>query len=102
MQGETLAQKLFLNENAFQLLTPIATEGFLYTAWKKGASIYLIVLNRDAVPGNFLYDVSPLTQGASKVLVHSMFENRSVKSVNGRIDEKLAPYESKVYEIMLQ
>ena len=32
----------------------------------------------------------------------NLLEDRSVKLVNGRIDEGLAPYESKVYEIIPQ
>lgn len=99
MQGKMLAQNLFFSESAYQLLPPVATEKFLYTAWKKGKSIFLIVLNRDAVSNKFLYEVSALTGGASIISVNCLFENRSVQ-FNNRIDEDLAPYESKVYEIV--
>lgn len=100
LQGKELAQKTFLSEDAFQLLQPIASDKFLFTAWKKGASIFLIVVNRDSVLSEFSYDVSSLTHGAPIVSVRSMFEDLRVKMVNRHIDEWLAPYESKVYEIV--
>jgi hypothetical protein len=101
LQGREIAQKLFLNNSAFQLQQPVATEQFLYTAWKKGNTLFLIVLNRDPVSREFSYDLSVITHGAAVLSVQSIFEKRSVK-FNGRIDENLAPYESKVYEIILK
>ena len=101
LQGKELAQRLFLSDDAFQLFQPVATESFLYTAWKKGENLYLIVLNLDSVSRRFLYDVSPLTtRSTPKLSARSMFEGRGVKLVNGHIDEWLAPYESKVYEMV--
>ena len=62
------------------------------------------MLNRDAVSKKFLYEVSALTGRASVISVNSLFENRRIQFNNriNRIDEDLAPYESKVYEIVLQ
>ena len=102
LQGNELAQKLFLSEDAFQLLQPVLSEEFLYTVWKKGTQLYLIVLNRDSVPRKFLYKASSLMQSAQKVSVRSLFEGRSIKLTNGYINEWLAPYDSKVYEIVPQ
>lgn len=101
-QGNELAQTLFLNKNAVQLMPPAATDQFLYTVWKKGASVFLIVLNRDSVSREFLYDASALMRDTPKLSVRSMFEGRGVKMANSQIDEWLEPYESKVYEIAPQ
>lgn len=101
-QAKMLAQKLFLSDDAFQVLQPVATEKFLYTAWKKGARVYLIVLNRDSVATDFSYDVASLTGGASKASTVSMFGGRKIKTANGRIDDRLGPYGSEVYEVVPQ
>lgn len=99
-QAKMLARKLFLSDDAFQVLQPVVTEKFLYTAWKKDARIYLMVLNRDSVAADFSYDVAPLTGRMSKASIHAMFGGRKVKTVNGRIDDRLGPYGSEVYEMV--
>lgn len=102
LQGKELAKKLFLSKDALQLFQPISTDSFLYTAWKKEGSIFLIVLNRDSVSREFRYDVSALTRGVSKVSIQTLFEGRGVKPVNGYIDEKFSAYQSEVYQITPQ
>ena len=102
LQGAMLADKLFLNENAFQILAPVVTENFLYTAWKKGESLFLIVVNRASLSREFSYDVFSLMPNKPKLSVRSVFEGRNVRTPNSQIAEFLDPYESRVYEIKYQ
>jgi len=99
LQGAWLAKTLLTNENATQILPPVATEQFLYTAWKNGKSIFLIVVNRDAEPRQFSYAPQSLVGNSPIKSVRSRFEGRNVKMANGYIKETFTPYESKVYEI---
>lgn len=102
LQGKELAQKLFLSDDAIQLFQPISMKSFLYTAWKKGGDLFLIVLNRDSVAKKFKYNVSALTRDASEVSIQTLFGGRGVKLVKGYIDEEFSAYESKVYKIVPQ
>ena len=102
LQGKELAQKLFLSDDAIQLFQPISMKSFLYTAWKKEGSLFLIVLNRDSGAREFSYNVSALTRDVSKVSIQTLFEGRGVKLVKGYIDEEFSAYESKVYKIVPQ
>jgi hypothetical protein len=102
LQGAVLAQTLLNNENTNQILPPVATEQFLYTAWKNGKSIFLIVVNRDADSRRFSYVPQSLAGNSSIVSIRSIFEGRNVKMMNGNINELFAPYESRVYEIISQ
>lgn len=99
LQSAELSQKLFLHEGAVPLVPAVATDQFLYVAWKREANVFLVVANRDSSSREFSYDVSSLTRQVSKLSVRSMFEKRNVKLQNGHIDEWFAPYESRVYEV---
>lgn len=98
-QSKVLAEKLFLSSDASQLLKPTVTKNFLYTSWKKGSTIYLIVLNQDAVASDFSYEISRFAGIESPVILRSLFEGRTLKAIEGRITDRLGPYESRVYEI---
>lgn len=98
-QSKELAEKLFLSDGAFQLLEPTMTDNFLYTAWKKGSDIYLIVLNRHPVANDFSYEISGLLDTGTPVTLRSRFEGRAIKIIDGLIKDRLEPYESEVYEI---
>lgn len=98
-QSKELAEKLFLSDDAIQLLKPTADKAFLYTAWKKGAAVYLIVLNQDSVANDFSYEIRQFARGALPLMVRSMFEDTVITAIDGRINSTFGPYESRVYEI---
>lgn len=98
-QGKELAEKLFLSDSTLRLLEPTLTKNFLYTVWKKGPIIYLIVLNRNAVANDFSYEISSLAGIALPMSIRSLFEGDVTQTADGRISARLGPYESRVYEL---
>lgn len=103
-EGNMLAEKLFLNPDAQEILPPVEDGKFIYSAWKKGKSVFMIVVNRDVLSGEFTYDASRLIQQIplSSVHVRSMFEKRNVTLITGYIKEVFQPLGARVYEVMTE
>ena len=100
IEGKMLAEKLFLNSGAQEILPPVEDGKFIYSAWKKEKSVFMIVVHRGAVSGEFTYDASMLIQDIPlySVRVRSIFEKRDVALKNSYIKELFPPFGTRVYE----
>ena len=103
-EGKMLAENLFLNPKAQEILQPVENGNFIYSAWKNGESVFMIVVHKGTVSEEFTYDASLLIQNIplSSVCVRSMFEKRDVMLINGYIKEVFHPFGTIVYEFYEQ
>ena len=95
-EAKVLAEELFLNPEAREILPPVGKNNFFYSAWKKGKCTFLIVVHNGNGTEAFVSDPAKLT-GNNKLHAKSLFEKRDVSMANGQIQESFRPFESKVY-----
>ncbi|WDN88258.1 hypothetical protein BuS5_01226 [Desulfosarcina sp. BuS5] len=96
-EGKMLAENLFLNPDAQEILPPVEDGNFIYSAWKKEGSVFMIVVHKGTVLEEFTYDTSRLIQNISSFIVRSMFESRNVILTNSYIKEMFLPFGTRVY-----
>ena len=95
-EAKVLAEELFLNPETHEIIPPVAKNNFFYSAWKKGKSIFLIVVHNGNGTEAFVSEPAKLT-GSNILHARSLFEKRNVSMANGQIQESFRPFESKVY-----
>ena len=101
-QGLELAEKLFLNDQAEEIVPPTITQSFIYSVWSKGNRYLLLVLNGNKQQAVFDYKLTLLPKNVSGYHATSLFETRSVSILNNRIHEQFNGLQSRVYEIKSQ
>jgi hypothetical protein len=99
--AKILAEELFLNSGAQEIVPPIAKGNFLYSAWKKGKRAFLVVAHNGNDKEEFVIDPSALT-GKSTLGAVTLFKNKGVVMSNGLIKEIFYPFESNVYVLEIE
>ncbi|MDN5941322.1 MAG: hypothetical protein L0H94_05510 [Nitrospira sp.] len=97
-EAKILAEELFLDPEAQEIVPPVAKGNFLYSAWKKRARAFLLVTHNGNGTEEFVIDPSVLL-GRSTLNVVELFKNEGVVLSKGLIKEAFDPFESNVYTL---
>lgn len=91
-----LAEELFLNPESREILSPIEKDDFVYSVWKKGKRIFLLVAHNGNGAGTFTLETATYT-GRRLLHVNTLFRKTDVPVVNNQIQDVFRPFECKVY-----
>jgi hypothetical protein len=100
-EANILAEELFLNPEAQEIVPPVGKGNFLYSAWKKGKRAFLIVTHHGTDAEEFVIDPSALI-GRSTLSGVTLFKNKDVVMSKGLITETFYPFESNVYALEIE
>ena len=100
-EAKILAEELFLNSEAQEIVPPVAKGNFFYSAWKKGARAFLLVTHNGNGTEEFVIDPS-LLLGRSTLNTVELFKNKGVVLSKGLIKKAFYPFESNVYTLEIE
>lgn len=95
-EAQLLSEELFLNPEAHEFHHPSATGNFLFSIWKQGQRIFLIVVHNGNETESFSYETSSLV-GNRTPHAMNLFKTEGVPVVNGHLQDVFRPFECKVY-----
>lgn len=95
-ETQLLSEELFLNPEARELHHPSAKSNFIFSVWKLGHRIFLIVAHNGNETETFSYEAAPLVVNRT-IHAKTLFGTGEVPVVNGRIQDVFRPFECKVY-----
>lgn len=98
-QANELAKMLFLHKDAYELIPPILDNNFIYSVWKNGKNIYVIVVNTSSETEDFTCNISKIVINDVIVEVQSVFERRNITVLDENIKDKFQPFGTGVYRI---
>ncbi|HMS83537.1 MAG TPA: hypothetical protein PKD12_07795 [Nitrospira sp.] len=92
----SLSEELFFNPDAQEILYPSTKGNFLFSVWKRGQQIFLIVAHNGNETETFSYEAAPFFINQT-LHVKNVFGTEKVSVMNGRVQDVFRPFECKVY-----
>lgn len=93
---QMLANELFLNPDAVELVAPVHKDGFMHCVWRKGRQVYLMVLNDRSASAELHVALADLPVRVSSSAT-VFFSDRRAESHAGYLDDNFMPYEGRIY-----
>lgn len=99
--AKMLAEKLFMNSEAYEIVPPSVKENFFYSGWREGKTVVLIVVHSGNGTEEFVIDPAGIAGG--RILgVKTLFKDTALLLSNGLIKEAFSPFAGKVYLLEIE
>lgn len=95
-EAKFLSEELFLNAQARELYPPSIKANFVYSMWKRGRTMYMIVAHNGSETEDFSFE-SATSLGLHTQHAKVLFGRPSALAMNGQIHDVFRPFECKVY-----
>lgn len=93
---KVLSEELFFNPDAHELVYPSTKTNFIFSAWKQGQRVFLIVAHNGDQTETFSYDTAPFVTTRT-LHAKNLFKTEEVPLANGHIQDVFRPFECKAY-----